>query len=76
MTRINVNQKWDINGNLVFEEVVEHQHSPLGPNGVFATLNAVLGIWSLSDAARAVQLPEDFLILEAQSWAAAQMLES
>lgn len=76
MARFVTNQKWDMNGNLVFEEVVEHQHASLGPNGVFATLNVILGVWSLSDAANAVGLLEDDLILEAQSWAAAQSRES
>jgi hypothetical protein len=44
-------------------------HQPLDPNGVAATLNAVLGVWSLTDAANAVQLPEQELIDEATAWA-------
>lgn len=46
-------------------------HVPLGHAGVAATLNAVLGVWPLADAARAVHLPEQSLIDEANAWAAA-----
>lgn len=44
-------------------------HSPLDINGVMATLNAVLGIWSVEDAANAVGLTPQDLINEAQAWA-------
>ena len=37
-----------------------------------ATLNAVLGLWSLQDAANAVGLSKQDLINEAQAWAVAQ----
>jgi hypothetical protein len=47
----------------------EPPHRPLDANGVAATLNAVLGVWSLTDAANAVQLPEQELIDEATAWA-------
>ena len=47
-------------------------HAPLDPIGVTATLNAVLGIWSLEDAANAAGVTPDDLIREAQAWAAAQ----
>jgi len=47
-------------------------HTPLDTLGVMATLNAVLGIWSLQDAANAVGLTPDDLVHEAQAWAAAQ----
>jgi hypothetical protein len=46
-------------------------HTPLDTLGVMATLNAVLGIWSLQDAANAVGLTPDDLVHEAQAWAAA-----
>ena len=49
------------------------QHAPLDTLGVFATLNAVLGVWTLTDAANAVGLPEADLIAEAQAWAAAAL---
>jgi hypothetical protein len=38
---------------------------------VSATLNAVLGVWPLADAANAVGLTEADLIHEAEAWAAA-----
>lgn len=44
-------------------------HQPLDPAGVVATLNAVLGVWSLTDAANAVRLPEQSLVDEASAWA-------
>jgi len=47
-------------------------HTPLDTNGVMATLNAVLGLWSLQDAANAVGLTPDDLVHEAQAWAAAE----
>jgi len=46
-------------------------HRSLDTNGVMATLNAVLGLWSLQDAANAVGLTPQDLIHEAQAWAAA-----
>ena len=36
--------------------------------GVVATLNAVLGVWSLSDAANVAGVTPDDLIREAQAW--------
>ena len=39
---------------------------------VSATLNAVLGVWPLDDAANAVGLTPADLIAEAEAWAAAQ----
>lgn len=41
---------------------------PLDKHGVAATLNAVLGVWSLFDAANAVDLSEQALIDEATAW--------
>lgn len=46
-------------------------HAPLDINGVAATLNAVLGIWTLEDAANVVGLTPQDLINEAEAWAAA-----
>ena len=48
------------------------QPTPLDTLGVIATLNAVLGVWPLDDAARAVGLTPQDLINEAQAWAVAQ----
>jgi hypothetical protein len=50
-------------------EVLQYGPQPLDTNGVFATLNAVLGVWPLQDAANAVGLTEQDLINEAEAWA-------
>lgn len=58
------------NNNVV--EVIEHPdqpQTPLNEFGVIATLNAVLGLWTLQDAANSVGLTEQDLINEAQAWA-------
>jgi len=47
-------------------------HTPLDTAGVIATLNAVLGLWDIQDAANAVGLTPQDLINEARAWAAAQ----
>ena len=46
-------------------------HTPLDTAGVMATLNAVLGLWDIEDAANAVGLTPQDLINEARAWAAA-----
>lgn len=51
-------------------------HTPLNTEGVIATLNAVLGLWSVDDAANAVRLTPADLIAEAQAWAAGSSVES
>ena len=68
------NQTWDVFGNLLKEEIFEvpNTHTPLDSIGVIATLNAVLGVWSLADAANAVGLTQQDLIAEAQAWAVGQ----
>lgn len=59
------------NDNIV--EVVElpDVHAPLDVFGVMATLNVVLGVWSLADAANATGLDEQDLVNEALAWYAA-----
>jgi hypothetical protein len=42
---------------------------------VVATLNAVLGVWPLADAANAVGLSADDLVAEAEAWAVAAALD-
>jgi len=61
-----------IDGVLVSVEETPDIHTPLNTVGVIATLNAVLGVWSLQDAANAVGLTPADLVAEAQAWAAAQ----
>ncbi len=60
------------NNNVVEIVEVTDVHNPLDTNGVIATLNAVLGVWSLSDAANVAGVTPDDLIREAQAWAVAQ----
>lgn len=50
---------------------VDVPQQPLQGVQIVATLNAVLGIWSLQDAANAVGLSPAELIAEAQAWAVA-----
>jgi len=59
------------NDNIVEIVEVPNVHNPLDRLGVMATLNAVLGVWSVADAANAVGLSEQDLINEAQAWAIA-----
>jgi hypothetical protein len=47
-------------------------HTPLNTVGVIATLNAVLGLWTVEDAANVVGVASADLVAEAQAWAAAQ----
>lgn len=62
----------DPNGDTLVYETPDPPFAPLDPIGVMATLNAVLGTWTLQDAANAAGVTPDDLIREAQSWAAAQ----
>ena len=59
------------NNNIVGEYDIDVEQQPLTTVEVLATLNAVLGIWSLQDAANAVGLSQAQLIAEAQAWAVA-----
>jgi hypothetical protein len=54
------------------EETPDPPRSPLDPAGVAATLNAVLGLWTLTDAANAVGLTPEDLVAEAEAWAMAR----
>lgn len=63
----------DLDGN-TYEWETPDVHVPLDHAGVMATLNAVLGIWPLKDAANAVNLTEQDLINEAQAWASVQIM--
>ena len=57
------------NNNIIEDiEIPDPPQEPLDRIGVVATLNAVLGVWSLADAANAVGLTEQDLINEAQAW--------
>lgn len=52
-------------------ETPDQPQAPLDPTGALATLLAVTGAVELQDAANAVGLTPENLILEAQAWAAA-----
>ena len=56
------------NNNLISEVEYPDEPTSLNPVGVIATLNAVLGLWTLSDAANVAGVTETELIHEAQAW--------
>ena len=58
-------------GEVLTFEQPDPPQAPLEPVAVAATLNAVLGVWSLEDAANAVNLTPADLIHEAEAWAVA-----
>jgi hypothetical protein len=60
------------NNNIVDQYEIPDVRSPLDPAGVAATLNAVLGLWPLDDAANAVGLTPEDLVAEAEAWAMAR----
>jgi hypothetical protein len=49
---------------------------PLPPWGVVATLQAVLGHWTLQDAANVANVPPERLVKEAEAWAYAAQVFS
>jgi hypothetical protein len=53
---------------VIKDNIGEMPPQPLDAAGVAATLNVVLGLWSLKDAANAVNQPEQALIDEAEAW--------
>lgn len=58
----------DVNGATHTWETPD-THSALDTAGVQATLNVVLGLWPIEDAANTVGLRPEDLVAEAQSWA-------
>jgi hypothetical protein len=55
--------------NIVEDVVVpDEPQQPLYGIALVATLNAVLGIWGLEDAANIAGVSQDDLIAEAQAW--------
>ncbi len=61
----------DIQGNQFEFDSSDPPQPPLDPTGALATLLAVLEVVTLQDAANAVGLTPNELILEAQAWAVA-----
>jgi hypothetical protein len=62
------NQTWNAHGDLIHDEWVDVPYEPLAGHQVIATLNAVLGLWTLTDAANAAGVTEEHLIAEALAW--------
>jgi hypothetical protein len=60
-----------VDGQMLTFEQPDPPRPSLDAAGVMATLNAVLGIWPVEDAANAVGLSPDDLVAEAQAWAIA-----
>lgn len=63
-------------GKVVNEEEIEIPDTPLDNIGAIATLLVVSGAITIEDAANAVGLQPEDLIVEAKSWAAAQELNN
>jgi hypothetical protein len=59
------------NNNIIEEYDEDIPPQPLDPTGALATLLAVVGTLTVTDAANAVGLTPDDLVTEAQAWAAA-----
>ena len=64
-------EEQDGKGNVFASGYHEEPYSPLIGHQVVATLNAVLGVWPLVDAANAAGVEPAHLIAEAEAWAAA-----
>jgi hypothetical protein len=63
---------WNADGTLErVEELPAAEQLPLDGVPLVATLNAVLGLWTLQQAADIAQLPPEALVKEAEAWAAA-----
>jgi hypothetical protein len=69
MKRLDIDETWDADGNLISRVEVWRDPSPLEPVGALATLLAVSEVVSVEDAANAVGLTAGDLVAEAQAWA-------
>jgi hypothetical protein len=69
MKRLEFDEIWDSDGNLISSAEVWRDLDPLGPVGALATLLAVTEVVSVEDAANAVGLTPQDLVNEAQAWA-------
>lgn len=58
-------------GVVIGYDETDLRQQPLDPTGALATLLAVTGTLTVEDAANAVGLPPEALVLEAEAWAAA-----
>jgi hypothetical protein len=64
-------EEQDGNGNVLASGSYEQPYLPLSGYQVVAALNAVLGIWTLVDAANVAGVESAHLIAEAEAWAVA-----
>lgn len=64
-------EEQDGHGNVIAFGEYEEPYPPLSGHQVLATLNVVVGLWSLEDAANAAGVEPEHLVAEAQAWAAA-----
>ena len=74
MKRLIAEEVQDGCGNVLERREWEEAYPPLTGHQIVATLNAVLGVWPLEDAANVAGVESNHLIAEAQAWAAAQEL--
>jgi hypothetical protein len=70
MKRLDIDETWDADGNLLSRVEVWRDPSPLEPIGALATLLAVTAVVSVQDAANAVGLDPGDLVAEAEAWSA------
>jgi hypothetical protein len=69
MKRLDIDETWDADGNLVSSVEVWRDPLPLDSVGALATLLAVTEVVTVQDAANAVGLDPQALIDEAEAWA-------
>lgn len=67
-------EEQDGHGNVLASGEEQVPYDPLDGYQIVAALNAVLGIWTLQDAANAAGTSPEHLVAEVEAWAAAQAL--
>ena len=75
MKRLDIDETWDADGNLVYSVEVWRDLLPLDSVGALATLLAVTEVVSVQDAANAVGLEPQALIDEAEAWAEFKLID-
>ena len=73
--RLDIDETWDADGNLVSSVEVWRDLLPLDSVGALATLLAVTEVVSVQDAANAVGLEPQALIDEAEAWAEFKLID-
>ena len=67
--RIDINQEWDSDGNLIESVAVEVPQRSLEGIPLIAALNAAIGVWSLTEASNISMCSEEDLVNEVLAWA-------